>query len=381
MPEMRRILLACLIAAFLLGAFSLSAMAAPSAPLCLPDTYAPTARDCLPYGPSAYLSDMQDLGMGFPQAELPSIEPDSSLTYLPYRYARVLNQPGPVFATIEDASEGKVVKRWIEAGFDYVTYIDVREFDGKDYYMIAPGEWMRRADLSVGVAYAQFMGLEFKATPAHKFGWMLQATQISVAPGADPEANATWLNRWDVIQVYDEREIADLKYYLIGPNQWIESRTAALVYPNAQAPDGVENGRWIEINLHEQTLAVYDESGLVYATLVSTGVAGFWTRPGLFQVYEKLETTPMTGAFEADRSDYYYLEDVPWTMYFDEARALHGAYWHTKFGYEQSHGCANLSSGDSQWLYNWAELGDWVYVWDPSGRTPTDPSLYGAGGA
>jgi lipoprotein-anchoring transpeptidase ErfK/SrfK len=120
---------------------------------------------------------------------------------------------------------------------------------------------------------------------------------------------------------------------------------------------------------------------MVYATLTSTGVPGFWTRPGLFQIFEKTETTPMSGAFEADASDYYYLEDVPWTMYFDEARALHGAYWHTKFGYEQSHGCVNLSAGDSRWLFDWAQMGDWVYVWDASGETPEDPSLYGSGGA
>ena len=77
--------------------------------------------------------------------------------------------------------------------------------------------------------------------------------------------------------------------------------------------------------------------------------------------------------------DFYYLEDVPWTMYYDEARALHGAYWHNFFGYPQSHGCVNLSDGDAHWLYNWASVGDFVYVFDPSGKTPTDSSLFGTG--
>lgn len=81
----------------------------------------------------------------------------------------------------------------------------------------------------------------------------------------------------------------------------------------------------------------------------------------------------------SDLSDFYYLDNVPWTMYFDQARALHGAYWRTRFGYPQSHGCVNLSLGDAHWLFNWATVGDWVYVHDPSGKTPTDPSLYGAG--
>ena len=103
--------------------------------------------------------------------------------------------------------------------------------------------------------------------------------------------------------------------------------------------------------------------------------------PGLFQIYKKVEAETMRGSTEADRSDFYYLEDVPWTMYFDQARALHGTFWHNRFGWPQSRGCVNLSPGDANWLFQWAKEGDWVYVWDPTGRTPTDPSFYGAGGA
>ena len=184
-----------------------------------------------------------------------------------------------------------------------------------------------------------------------------------------------------MIQVYQEIEHSGLTWLMIGPDEWVEKTNTALVYPADKAPEGVSNGRWIEVNLMEQTISAYQDGRLVFASLTSTGIPGWWTRPGLFQITEKLDSTPMSGAFEADRSDYYYIEDVPWTMYFDEARALHGAYWHNYFGYEQSHGCVNLSPGDSHWLYLWASVGDYVYVWDPSGKTPTDPSLYTAGGA
>ena len=106
-----------------------------------------------------------------------------------------------------------------------------------------------------------------------------------------------------------------------------------------------------------------------------------YTRPGLFQIYKKKPLETMTGAFEADKLDYYYLEDVPWTMYFDQARALHGAYWRPWFGVAGTHGCVNFSLGDANWLFQWAKEGDWVSVWDASGKTPTDPKFYGAGGA
>jgi lipoprotein-anchoring transpeptidase ErfK/SrfK len=68
-------------------------------------------------------------------------------------------------------------------------------------------------------------------------------------------------------------------------------------------------------------------------------------------------------------------------MYFDQARALHGAYWHNRFGYPLSRGCVNLSTADSNWLFQWAQVGEWVYVHDPSGQTPTDPEIFGEGGA
>ena len=154
-----------------------------------------------------------------------------------------------------------------------------------------------------------------------------------------------------------------------------------MVVPSEMPPEGVTNGRWVEVNLEQQTVAVYQDNRLVFASVIASGLPGTWTQPGLFQIYQKKPTENMSGAFTADRSDYYYLEDVPWTMYFDQARALHGTYWHNSFGVPQSRGCVNLSVGDAQWIFNWAEEGDWIYVWDPSGQTPTDPDLYGGGGA
>ena len=115
--------------------------------------------------------------------------------------------------------------------------------------------------------------------------------------------------------------------------------------------------------------------------MVATGMKPYYTQPGIFQIYQKNDSENMTGSFETDQSDYYWLEDVPFTMYFDKLRAFHGAYWRAWYGYEQSHGCVNMSNGDAHWLYNWANLGEWVYVHDPSGKTPTDPELYQEGGA
>ena len=351
--------------------------------LCLPSVYETTPPDCLPLGPSAFLTRQARAGLSLPVVDLDAQEPDPELARLPFYYAKVNTPTAPVFSTIEDAAAKKSTpRRYIETGLDFISYLEVQVVEGKKYYLIGPGEWMRGADLNAGIATSTFVGKQFLRTPDRKFGWILFPQESQATPGNEVlDFTGRAYTRFDMIQVYATVEVDGFAWLMIGPDEWVEARHSALVYPMSAPPEGVVNGRWIEINLFEQTVAVYENNQLVFATLTSSGVDGWWTRPGLFQIFQKLESTRMTGSFEADRSDYYYLEDVPWTMYFDESRAFHGAYWHNQYGYERSHGCANLSPGDSQWLFNWAKEGDWVYIWDPSGETPVDPSLYGAGGA
>jgi lipoprotein-anchoring transpeptidase ErfK/SrfK len=316
-----------------------------------------------------------------PSGPLPASQPDPALSQLPYYYLRVTRADAPLFTSLEAAVAGEPVYRTLETGFDYVTYIDYAEVDGKEYFMIAPGIWMQGTGMSP-IATPSFQSLEFWETPGNDFGWVLFTIESKRTPGLTQEDYTGLVyNRYEILQIFDVQQASGMEWYLIGPDEWIEGRQIARVTPNPTPPEGVDGDRWIEVNLQEQTLAIYDQRQLVFAALVSSGIPGAWTQPGLFQIYLIKETEVMSGAFTADRSDYYYLEDVPWTMYFDQARALHGTYWHNGFGVPRSRGCINLSPGDAQWIFNWVEEGDWVYVWDPSGETPTDPSIYGAGGA
>jgi len=349
-------------------------------PLCLPGVYE-SATDCLVAGPAAYLTRMARLGLTFPIQPLPAHTPDPALAQVPYRYARITREgPLPLYPNLDAAVAGEP-GRYLPPGFNFISYYDVAVVDGQKYYFTQSNEWVWAGDIA-RIAVPRFQGLLFYTTPKRPFGWILYPTETKRTPGYQTkDYTGHRLKRYDVVQVYASQQVGDYEWYMIGPDEWIEQRLIARVLPNPNPPEGVENGRWIEVNLFEQTLAVYENNRMVFATLVSTGLPGSWTRPGLFRIEKKLEKTPMSGAFAADRSDFYYLQDVPWTMYFDEARALHGAYWHNGFGYPRSHGCVNLAPGDAHWLFNWAREGDWVYVWDPSGRTPTDPSLYTPGGA
>jgi len=358
---------------------------ASSFSLCLPGVYLVDPQDCLPLGPSSYITGLAAQGIRLPLISLPYHPIDASLATLSYNYALLGEGQTKVYASLEDAMAEKNEVGVIDAGrLRYVSYVDYKETSSGRFFNLTDGTWVSVSS-RVSIPHNYPGGIEFARTPANAFGWILPfdaSVETKRTPGyAVQDYTGHSIKQYQIVQIYSTKIVSGEDWDLIAPDEWLNGRYVGKVSPNTTPPPGVENGRWIEINLYEQTMAVYDHSQMIFATLVATGIDPFFTKPGLFQIQRKLESTKMSGAFAADRSDFYYLEDVPWTMYYDHARALHGAYWRTAFGYPQSHGCVNLSPGDSHWLYNWANVGDWVYVWDPSGKTPSDPSYYGEGGA
>ncbi len=351
---------------------------APSEPdsgsvVCAPGVYLNAEPTCLPWGPSIYLTALAAQGLTLPATPLPASRPDLSLADIPFRYFHVISQdPVPIGASPGDLSSGQS----LYPGFVYVGYVDRLDSGHGVYYMMQSGGWIPGKGERVG-EIPTIQGLQFSRTPGNSFGWTFEDIPVRAAPGYGAPPTGQNLAPFSVIQIYNTENQDGADWNMIGIDQWVEARKVAQVVVNTRPPDGSNNSaRWIDVNLAEQTLAVYDKGQLVFAAVVATGVEPFWTRPGLFQITVKRATETMRNN---DPSDFYYLEDVPWTMYFDGPRALHGAYWRTRFGYPQSHGCVNLSVGDAHWLFDWAQVGDWVYVHDPTDETPTDPSLYTGG--
>lgn len=342
--------------------------------VCAPGAYLSQPSDCLPLGPSVYLTSLARAGLlaGSPAA-LPAAKPSAELASLPFRYFHVISDtPVPILGSPGDTTGAQLLYK----GFVYLSYSERRDTGHGIYYLTRSGGWV----IGKGERYQEipaFQGLQFSATPRNSFGWSFEDIPIQSAPGYNSPETGQRLAPFTVIQVYDTQSAGGADWNMIGVDQWVEARKVAQVDVHAAPPDGSNNAtRWIDVNLAEQTLAVYDNNQLVFATVIASGMEPFWTRPGLFQIQEKKETETMRNN---DPSDFYYIEDVPWTMYFDGPRALHGAFWRTRFGYPQSHGCVNLSVGDAHWLFNWAHGGDYVFVHDPTGQTPTDPSFYKGG--
>jgi lipoprotein-anchoring transpeptidase ErfK/SrfK len=347
--------------------------------VCAPNS---VSDDCLAVGPAQTLSQWSAKGLSYPLVGLPAYTPDASLNQMPYRYASIIadsTKPIRLFPSLNDAVASENQSGSIPAGvMRWVAYSSQADVNNNHYVMLPDSsEWVRASPADVNY----FQGLAFYRTPDHDFGWFIDQANSHTSPSLESPVTGNHYYRNTVVQIFDTKQGNQEDWYQIGINEWVERKSIRKVTINTKPPTGVTGDRWIEVNLYEQTLSVYDKGQLIFGTLIASGMDPFFTRPGTFQIQTKKETEKMTGASEADLSDYYYLDKVPWTMYFDGARALHAAYWRAMYGYPQSHGCVNIAPGDAHFIYNWANVGDWVYVWDPSGKTPTDPAKYGQGGA
>jgi hypothetical protein len=345
--------------------------------VCPPGMYESAPDGCLAFGPSETISQMAATGIPYPIHPLPAYPPDPGYNEIPYRYFQITQNGTPFYSSLEAASANQPSGPHLYPSKHlYVSYLEKVDYNQDTFYLLRSGYWIRAEGGRLGLFYPQFQGLLFSSTPRNAFGWVLGEVQSRTTPGVNSPKSGITHYRFEVVQIFATQSADNLNWNLIGPGEWVESRQIARVDVAEQPPAGVTGNRWIEVNLFEQTVTVYENNRLIFATMASTGIAGFWTRPGLFPIRIKLESETMMNSVP---DDFYYLEDVPWTMYFDEERALHGAYWHNGFGYARSHGCVNLSLGDSHWLFDWARVGDQVYVYDPSGKTPVDSSVYGTG--
>jgi LysM repeat protein len=318
-----------------------------------------TDRQVIPPEPVSKLSLIADTRVPDPLPQLPLLPQAQPAEATSFTYARVIQDDAPVYGHPSEATLGLPPRRRLGSGFIWVSVQGQTSYEGKDYYRINAGEYVLAEALSL-YRPSTFQGVALSAGPERPFAWILTPVQPLLTPGGAVNAEAPAHRRYDLVQIFATENLGDQVWYLIGPHQWINQIHVGKVEPSAP-PEGVPpDAAWIEVNLFEQTLAAYVGDRLVYATLVSSGLPGWDTPQGLFQIWLKVQVGKMSGGY--NRPDYYFLEDVRWTMYFNRDVALHTAYWHDGFGYKHSHGCVNLAPFDARWLFEWAPEDVWVWV-------------------
>jgi hypothetical protein len=166
------------------------------------------------------------------------------------------------------------------------------------------------------------------------------------------------VDRLSTFRVKGEKAGPGGTYYQIEENRWLKADHVAYFDLRTELPEGVKpDEKWIYVNLTRQTLEAYQGLQPVYVTVVSTGLADSEetaTPHGRFRITFKHLSDDMTGTV-GDNEEVYSVSDVPWVQYIFQNVALHGAFWHSKFGQPKSHGCINLSPADARYLFDWTD--------------------------
>jgi hypothetical protein len=166
---------------------------------------------------------------------------------------------------------------------------------------------------------------------------------------------------WGVLKLTGKQSFFQHRlYFETQGGQYISDQDASRLDAAKRMPAWGKNGeRWFDVNVSKQTLVAYEGTRAVYATLISTGEAGLEdpertkaTKRGIFRIHTKHVSTTMDSETVGEE---FELRDVPYVQYFEEGYALHGAYWHDRFGTPKSHGCINLTPEDARRLFFFTE--------------------------
>jgi hypothetical protein len=314
------------------------------------------AADCYRYAGDVYVCDARPRQ---PVFSAPDYQPNSIFFQRTYSW---LADHAPLYA--EPRSDAPITEEPTEGQLFYTIEETIIDGAGMTWYKVSDTEWAR-GDTMHPYTETNLTGLEINATPQRPFGWVMQQFRPSTAPDTEALESAPLIERYTFVELYDVAEGQDGWLWIdIGNDQWVRQTNLALVEVTERPEEVGEDEYWVAVDLFEEVFAAYEGDRMVYAGLTATGLEGFETNEGLFTVYARHREWPMWGGDVG--KDFYFLQDVPHTMFFDDEIALHGAYWHDSFGAPRSHGCVNMTPRDAEWVWTWSENAPhdlWVYVY------------------
>jgi hypothetical protein len=187
------------------------------------------------------------------------------------------------------------------------------------------------------------------------------AIRYVAAPNGGLKPDGTFEFRQALKLTGNKTQFEGVTFWESTEGSYLPVSSALIIDKRDSYPSVAEgNRKWIDISIRHQSLVAYEGTKAVYATLVSTGIAGLAdpekapsTVRGTYMIHTKHVASTMDD--DEDVADSYSLRDVPFVQYFHKGYAIHGAYWHDEFGKMRSHGCINLAPIDAAWLFEWTD--------------------------
>jgi len=188
----------------------------------------------------------------------------------------------------------------------------------------------------------------------------LHARQYRFVEGQEKPKRGEHVDRFTIVGLTGQKKLFEERaYYETLDGWWTRDVDGTLTKPGPPPSDLAPGEKWIDVNLSTQSLVAFEGDKPVYATIISSGrhddkepAKDHRTKMGSFRIREKHISATMDDDSASDGP--YSIQDVPWIMYFNGSYALHGAFWHSAFGHERSHGCVNMTPHDAKEIFGWA---------------------------
>ena len=276
---------------------------------------------------------------------------------LPHSYAIVRSDGVAEYASVADVRAG-IIRRELTKSMSMVVRRSV-DVDGASYIetqhgALVPREgvgWMGEGSTWQGVALD---GLAIG--PA--FAWTTDEKTVVRAEARAEAAKVRTLGRRERVALLEGSSEVRPQWWRIAEGEWIAADDLNEVIV-VEPPPGVlddervrttGNDQWIDVDVGEQVLVAYRGGVPVFATLIASGRSSP-TPLGNYPIWAKVASMDMANQDYEDKP--YMVQGVPWVLLFQGHNALHGAYWHDRFGNRRSHGCVNLAPLDARWMFDW----------------------------
>jgi lipoprotein-anchoring transpeptidase ErfK/SrfK len=262
--------------------------------------------------------------------------------------------------------ESQLVAEHMLRGFYLALDAKVSGYSGT-FWRTTSGLFAPKDHILVHESKTEFEGVHLDA-PGEKrklpLAWVVgtKARQCTVEDKGEKDKKVRrteHIDRFTILQLTGEHTAVDDRvYYKTDQGFWVRDIDVAVVQTPKVPKEVAPGEKWIDVDLSQESLVAFEGDKPVFATIVSTGrhntdpAKDHTTVSGSFRIREKHISTTMDDDAASDGT--YRIEDVPWVMYFEKSYALHGAFWHSSFGRERSHGCVNLTPHDAREVFLWA---------------------------
>jgi LysM repeat protein len=250
-------------------------------------------------------------------------------------------------------------------------------------HIVQPGETLYLIGLQYGVGWTDIMQANQLASTTIYTGQRLiipgtQAPATTATPLAQPSSSRTYVvRRGDYLSAIARRfgvATADLVTVNGLYNPSLIYAGQVLVIPISAAADNADTAnatsplagppKLIEISLSEQRMTVYQDGGLLWQWVVSTGEPGLDTWPGQYSVLDKIPNAygANWNLWMPNWLGIYWAGDLENGIHALPILSNGQRLWDGYLGTPVSFGCVILGVDEAQTLYDWADVGTLVNI-------------------